>query len=166
MPISLRSDVDDDWGTSILSEEVLKVLEGPVLQRGVLRLEEVSHSRGASAVLCDCQVEVLIGLSAVVSFGTIQRSVDFDSDVESLACKEVGTVRREDAAELDILNKSNRNGNTVNSGKERNAAMVIQRQLSASATLCILVDSNDIALSIQRERSTLTVGHVPRRWKV
>ena len=97
--VSLGRDVDGRRRLGILSEQVLEPGKVPLFDRSFRGLEEIGDDGRVTLVVRDGQRKVFIGYTVVESFGSVDGSVDLESDVELGTGEEFGLVRREDASE-------------------------------------------------------------------
>lgn len=80
--------------------------EAPLLQRWILDVEELGDVLARTSAILDTETEFLIDNTAIVSFGPVNRSVDFETDVEELSSKEVGLIRGEHTSKGRACSKS------------------------------------------------------------
>lgn len=98
--ISLRSYVDRRRSPRIERKEVLEPGEVPFLHGRFGDREEIADDLFEPLSVGDGQRKVLIGDPIGERFGTVDGSVDFESDVKLGAGQELGLIRREHAAEF------------------------------------------------------------------
>ena len=97
--VSLGRDVDGRRRLGILSEQVLEPGKVPLFDRSFRGLEEIGDDGRVTLVVRDGQRKVFVGDTVVESFGSVDGSVDLESDVELGTGEELGLVGREDASE-------------------------------------------------------------------
>lgn len=102
LSVGLGGDVDNGWLASITGKVVLEPSEGPLLELRFGNLEPLGTGKDTAVATnsLDGELEVLVWVWVSGSLGSVNRSMDFETDIESLTSKEISLIWRKNTSQI------------------------------------------------------------------